>query len=70
MNRDGFVDLIFEIKDSSSVFIVYNKGVLPYEWSKDYCETHSKDEKEALFIDLSKATSSSSVRMVLICIGC
>jgi hypothetical protein len=40
-DRDGLLDLIFPIYNSGDVLIAYNKLSLDYDWSADYCATHS-----------------------------
>lgn len=41
INRDGMLDIIFPILNSNNVLIAYNKIKLEYDWSADYCSTHS-----------------------------
>jgi hypothetical protein len=41
INRDGLLDIVFPILNTANVFISYNKINLQYDWSADYCKTHS-----------------------------
>jgi hypothetical protein len=40
-NRDGLLDLIFPVLNTGEILISYNKLNLEYDWSADYCTTHS-----------------------------
>jgi hypothetical protein len=44
IDRDGLLDLIFPIQDSSKILIGYNKIKLEYDWSENYCKTHMMND--------------------------
>jgi hypothetical protein len=43
IDRDSMLDIVFPIKNSSppQILIAYNKVALEYDWTQDYCATHS-----------------------------
>jgi hypothetical protein len=40
IDRDGLLDIVFPVEDSTKLLIGYNKVPFDYDWSADYCETH------------------------------
>jgi hypothetical protein len=43
-DRNGLLDIIFPILDSTKVLVGYNKIDLEYDWSQDYCKTHQMND--------------------------
>ena len=59
INNDGFLDIIFPIKNSSppEIFIAYNQKYVDYDWTKNYCESlpiSNLNNEEKLFEDFKK----------------
>lgn len=42
IDRDGFLDLVFPINNSGSIFVAFNKLNRTYDWADDYCATHNE----------------------------
>jgi hypothetical protein len=72
INRDGMLDLIFPILDSSKVLIAFNKFNLEFVWSEDFCESVDQNNTtlsiKVVYDEITLNPPSGSVRNIIITI--
>lgn len=68
INRDGFIDIVFAIKNTSSIFVAYNKFISIYNWWSDYCGTHNtsdNNDNAAIFDNLDSISEHNNVILII-----
>jgi len=62
INRDGKLDLVFPILNSSEIFVIINKLSLKVTWSEDFCGNHPSDitqSQNAIFDEINLNKNST-----------
>jgi hypothetical protein len=65
IDRNGMLDIVFPIMNSTRILVGYNKINLEYDWASDYCASHKVNDfknNEEIF-DRMIIDSNTAVRI-------